>query len=143
MNVIIVNLYLLWGSIQDLRKKKIGNAYLWIGGIIGIVFKIAEYGEEAGNLEKWIVSFFPGAVLLVLAKVTKEKIGLGDGWVVIVLGNFMTVSIIIVLLQNAIILAALFSMFFLCIGRVSKDYHIPFLPFLWLSHIFLWRLGYV
>lgn len=143
MSVIIVNLYLLLGTVQDIKNKKISNYYLWIGGIIGLFFNIIECWEEVSKVAEWLIAFIPGVVVLVLAKITKEKIGMGDGWVVIILGNFLTAFEISILLQVAIILAAVFSLILLCGKRVSVSYSIPFLPFLWLSHFLLWRLGNV
>ena len=143
MSVIIVNLYLLLGTAQDIKKKKISNCYLWIGGIIGFIFSITECVKEAGKVMAWLIAFIPGVVVLALAKITKEKIGMGDGWVVIILGNFMTVFEICILLQIAIVLADIFSLILLCRKRVSVSYSIPFLPFLWMSHFLLWRLGNV
>ena len=143
MRVIIVNLYLFLGTAQDIKNKKISSYYLWIGGIIGLFFSIIECWEEVDKVTEWLIAFIPGIVVLVLAKITKEKIGTGDGWVVIILGNFLTAFEISILLQIAIILAAVFSLILLCGKRVSVSYSIPFLPFLWLSHLLLWRLGNV
>ena len=143
MSVIIVNLYLLLGTVQYIKNKKISNYYLWIVGIIGLFFNIIECWEEVSKVAEWLIAFIPGVVVLVLAKITKEKIGMGDGWVVIILGNFLTAFEISILLQVAIILAAVFSLILLCGKRVSVSYSIPFLPFLWMSHFLLWRLGNV
>ena len=91
MDIIIVNLYLLLGTVQDIQKRKISNCYLWIGGIIGFVFRIINLKEESYSFSEWLLALIPGVILLLLAKVTGEKIGFGDGWVVIILGNFMTI----------------------------------------------------
>lgn len=143
MSVIIVNLYLFLGTVQDIKNKKISNYYLWIGGIIGFIFSIIDGWEKTGKVWEWLIAFIPGVVVLTLAKITKEKIGMGDGWVVIILGNFMTVFEISIFLQIAIVLAAIFSFILLCVKRASVSCSIPFLPFLWLSHFLLWGLGNV
>lgn len=142
MNV-IVNIYLLLGSVQDIKKKKITNYYLWAGAMIGVILKIINYGEVTEKSGEWLTAFIPGVLVLMLAKVTEEKIGYGDGWLIVVLGNYMTVMEISILLQISIILIFLFSAIVLCRKMASKTCQIPFLPFLWLSHLFMWRLGYV
>lgn len=143
MDIIIVNLYLLLGTVQDIQKRKISNCYLWIGGIIGFVFRIINLKEESYSFSEWLLALIPGVILLLLAKVTGEKIGFGDGWVVIILGNFMTILEISMLLQSAVILVAIFALIFLLGRKISKEYSIPFLPFLWSAHFLLWRFGYV
>lgn len=140
MSAVIINLYLLLGTAQDIKNKKISNYYLWMGGITGLFFRITECWKGTSEVAEWLIAFIPGVVVLMLAKITKEKIGIGDGWVVIILGNFMTAFEISLLLQVAILLAAIYSLILLFGKRVSGSYSIPFLPFLWLSHFLLWRI---
>lgn len=143
MNVILINLYLFWGSIQDIKKRKISNVYLWIGGIGGFAFKIIGFNYGLQEIGDWILTAVPGLLVLFLGKKTKEKIGLGDGLVLLVLANIMTFIEICILLQIAIFLLLIFALVLLSSRKFSKDYPIPFLPFLWLSHLLLWRIGYV
>lgn len=143
MNVILINLYLLWGSIQDVKKRKISNVYLWTGGIGGIAFKIISSNYDLQIIGDWMLTVAPGVLVVFLAKKTKEKIGLGDGLVLLVLGNVMTFFEICILLQIAIFLLLIFALVLWSSRKFSKDYPIPFLPFLWISHLLLWRLGYV
>ena len=110
---------------------------------MGVIIKIIDYGDGIKTFGKGWIAFIPGVIILVLAGITGEKIGFGDGWLVIILGNFMSIVEIIRLLQLAIILTFMFSVIILCGKKATKTYQIPFLPFLWLSHLFLWRLGYV
>jgi len=143
MNSIIITGYLLWGSWQDIRKRKISCNYLLFGGIGGIIAGILSFLKGNWLLSKWLVAFLPGIIILMIARITKEKIGTGDGWVLVVLANYMNLQEVCMLLQTAIILVVLFALLLICGRRVSKDYPIPFLPFLWIAYMILWRLGYV
>lgn len=143
MNRLITNIYLLWGTWQDGRKKKISDHYLLIGFVTGFVFKVISLVKGQSEIMQWVMAFLPGMLFLLVARITKEKIGFGDGWLLIVLGNSMNLNEICMLLQTAIILSAAAALFMICGKRVSGDYQIPFLPFLWISHVVLWRLGYV
>lgn len=143
MNEILANLYLLWGAIQDIRKRKISNIYLWTGGIVGGVFRIIEFSHDLQAIGEWTLAVVPGLLLLLLSKITKEKIGSGDGLVLLVLSNIMTFFEICMLLQIAMILLLIFALVLWSSRKFSKDYPIPFLSFLWLSHLLLWRFGYV
>ena len=143
IDVIITNIYLFWGTLQDVRRKKISDHYLLTGGLAGIFFKIVSLLKGQLEVRQWVIAFLPGILFLVVAKITKEKIGMGDGLLLLILGNSMKLMEIYMLLQMAIIIVAAAALIMICGKKVSGDYQIPFLPFLWLSHILLWRLGYV
>lgn len=143
MNSIVITGYLLWGSWQDIRKRIISRNYILFGGIGGIVAGILSLLKGNRLFSEWLAAFLPGIIILVAARITKEKIGAGDGWVLVVLANYMNLQELCMLLQTAIILVALFALMLICGGRVSRDYPIPFLPFLWIAYMILWRLGYV
>ena len=138
-----INIFLLWGTCQDIKKRKIKTSYLILGGILGLVFNIVKIGTGNFFFEPWIISLLPGAIFLIFAKVTGEKIGLGDGMVLLVLGNFYDIGKICILIEIALIILIIVSMGLWCSKKVSGNYQIPFLPFLWIAHTLMWGLGYV
>jgi len=140
---LIINIFLLWGTCQDLKNKKIKNTYLITGGISGIIFNIAKIGKGNYFLGQWLMALLPGLIFLFFAKMTREKIGLGDGMILLILGNFYDISEICIILQAALLFLMIVSTGLLCSKKVPVDYHIPFLPFLWIAHTLLWGLGYV
>ena len=140
---LIINTFLLWGTCQDIRKKKIKTIYLIVGGILGLIFNMVKIGTKTFLFKQWLIALFPGAVFLIYAKITGEKIGFGDGMILLILGNFYYISEICIILEISLIFLILFSTILLCSRKVSVDYQIPFLPFLWISHTLLWGLGYV
>ena len=139
----LICLYLLWGTWQDLQNKKIKNSYLWVGGIVGIILKMTNVILGRYNFKDWIWALLPGILLLVIARVTKEKIGMGDGWVLLILGNYLSIVEIWYVFQIALLTVTIFSLILLCIKKINKEYEIPFLPFLWAAYTFLWRMHYV
>ena len=143
MNVMLINLYLLWGSIQDIKKRKISNIYLWAGGIYGFSLRIIGAWNDLQAIGDWLLAAVPGALLLLVAVITKEKIGTGDGLVLLILGEFITFFELCMLLQITVILLLVFALILLGSRKYSKNYPIPFLPFLWISHLLLWGMGYV
>lgn len=138
-----VCLYLLWGAWQDFQNKRIKNSYLWIGGILGVISKIVGIVWDKYSIVDWLWALLPGILLLIVAKVTKEKIGLGDGWVVLILGNYLSVIEICYVFQTALLGTIIFFVINLCRKKITRKYELPFLPFLWGSYTFLWGLGYV
>ena len=69
-----INIFLLWGTCQDIKKKKIKNTHLIIGGILGGIFNIAKIGEGSFFFRQWLLALLPGVIFLIFAKKTKEKI---------------------------------------------------------------------
>ena len=138
-----VNIFLLWGTWQDIKKRSITGIYLMIGEIGGLFFNIIKMGKGIFSFEQWILALVPGVIFLIFAKATKEKIGFGDGMLLFLLGNFYTVGKVCMILQIALMFLLMFSTILWCSRKVSVDYQVPFLPFLWISHSLLWGLNYV
>lgn len=143
MKEFMLNFYLLWGTGQDIKERKISNLYLIVGMVGGLVFSIFNILKGDFVFGRWIVAWTPGIIFMVLAKVLKEKIGMGDGLVLLILGNFYGVKEICLLLQLVFVFLTIFSIALLCSKKVSGEYQIPFLPFLWMTHMLLWGLHYV
>ena len=139
----LVGAYLFWGALQDFRKRKIRTDYLWVGGIVGFVYKSIDILKGNSNLVNWIIAMIPGFILLIIAKYTKEKIGYGDGWMFIILGNFLNITEIYYVLQIAFFLITLFSIIMILSRKVSKEYQIPFFPFLLVAYLILKGSQYV
>ena len=143
MIAIIVNLYLFWGTWQDVKERKIGDGYLSMGALGGMVFWMLKILTEEFSFGERIMAWFPGVMFLILAKIWEEKIGFGDGLILLVLGNFLNLGEICLILRISFSLLMIFSMLLLCSKKASKNYQIPFLPFLWISHTLMWGLQYV
>ena len=141
--LMFVNIYLFLGTWQDMRTKKIRNWYLWLGGIMGLAYKGLAMIKGTSFFQEWALAMIPGLFLLLIAKVTKENIGYGDGWVLLILGNFFSLMEILSILQIAVFFVMICSLALLCSKKVTGSYQIPFLPFLWGAHILLWGIGYV
>ena len=139
----IVSVYLLWGALIDLRKKTISDQYLWFGGMAGIFYSLIQMITGRVIWEERFRAYLPGLLILVIAKITGEKIGYGDGWVVLILGSFLGLFEIYVMLQFAFILAAVVSVGLLCTKKAGREYRIPFLPFLWAAYTCQWGIRYV
>lgn len=138
-----INFYLYWGCMQDIKERKIQNVYLKIGESLGIIFNIMSISAGTFSLKERMWALLPGIIFLIFAKVTKERIGYGDGMILGVLGNFLKISDVCYILHGALVLLLIFSVLLLCTKKVSKDCQIPFLPFLWMSQTILWGMSYV
>ena len=131
----LMNLYLLWGTIQDLKEKKISLVYLKIGLAIGILFLLEKIiGQKLAVVEVFL-SFVPGIIFLLLGKMSKEKIGFGDGWLFLIIACWMETKEIWILWQVSLSLCSIFSIVMLMAKKFNTKYCIPFIPFVWLAHL--------
>lgn len=128
---IFIILYLLIGSIMDLKYKHISKKYIFVG-VIGSVFLFVIFRRQ-----EWISSLFGliiGISIIVLAHISKGGIGAGDGYVIGIIGVLLGARFVMILFCEAILLAALYSIGKLMRCRM-KNISFPFLPFIFLSYI--------
>ena len=142
---LIINIYLLTGAYQDGTRGKIKNWYLWFGVILNLpcmLNKIYILKEEIIFIHI-ILNLLPGLTLLFLSKINNENIGNGDGWMLLVIGNYFIKTDIWYIFIFSFFLLSIFSMGLLFVKKVTKTTKIPYIPFLWLSHSFFWGTKYV
>ncbi len=117
-------LFLAGIATEDIKEKKVSIYKILIAGIVALIYQLL-----IGNYNLWIFleSFFPGIVLLLIALITKESIGFGDGMAVIVFGLWtgwlFTMQVVCIGF-----LAAGFYGLYCCIRKKKET--IPFIPFL-------------
>lgn len=139
----LIHFYLLLGAYQDGKTKKIKNWYLWIGGILGLICKIADILQTNFLIYEWIFSLIPGIGLLICSKAGKERIGSGDGWILLILGSCYSQLQIWPVFCLSMMLVMVTALILLLGKRVKKETQIPYLPFLCLADIILWGVQYV
>ena len=142
MKNLLMNLYLMWGTMEDLKEKKISLTYLKIGAILGILFFIREMKNQDLSVINVFLSFLPGMIFLLIAKITKEKIGYGDGWLFLIISCWMGTMKTWALWQTSLLLSSVFSIVMLITQKCKMKSHIAFVPFVWLAHLLLWSLNY-
>ena len=137
MKNIIINFYLLWGAWQDFREKKISVMYLKVGVVLGLILLLCDFLNKQVNSKEMILSFLPGIIFLCISKITKEKIGIGDGFVFLLIGSFLGEKTWI-LWQISLVLSSLYSFFMIVAKKGKLKNQIAFIPFVWLGHLLLW-----
>lgn len=138
-----ISLYLFWGSVQDIKTKSISANYLNVGFAVGSFFLLIAFKEKSICIEEVLVSLSPGIFLLLWSRFTKEKIGYGDGFMLLIMGMCMEEMKVWYLCQLSFLLCAIFSIGMMGMKKLSKVSTIPFVPFLCISYLILWRMKYV
>ena len=116
-------------SIQDLRNRKISVWIVSLAILGSVIYSLTNYKQ--GNL---FFDILPGCILCVLARLSSNQLGVGDGLVVIFYGLIYGWEKTCNWLMISFFLASVVGV----VGAMSKKWHkiqIPFIPFLTLVHI--------
>lgn len=122
-------------SVWDVRRKEIPTKFLLVGLLAGLVYGI--YREDGWIL---LMGVIPGVLLILMSFLTKEKVGYGDGVMVIILGlvlGWPDSFLVYMLAQFGVLL---FAIGLLAAKKISRDAQIPFAPFLAIG-LFIIHMG--
>lgn len=111
---------------SDIRRRKISPMLTLFGAAAGIAFRaVLLYPERGGSgtVLSVFLSLLPGALLLLLARLTEEKVGYGDGIMLLMLGCWTGAAAAAVSFLLALFYAAI-------VGAVSGKKEVPFVPYL-------------
>lgn len=119
-------------AVYDGVAKEVPLVVVWLGIITAIVLHIQGL---SGN-QTWqaaVFSVIPGMTFWILSFITGEKVGYGDGWILIMIGVFIGLWKCFLVLMIGLILSSLVMLILLAFRRVSRNYQLPFAPFLLLG----------
>lgn len=116
-------------AVFDGMEKKIPLAVIWLGIITAIVLHIEGI---IGDSSWWDMGMavLPGMIFWMLSLVTYEKVGYGDGWMLVMIGLFTGLWKCFLILMVGLVSESLSVLVLLAFRRISKDRQIPFAPFL-------------
>lgn len=115
----------------DFRERQLPVRLLGAISILTMIFRVLNW-NDAGFL--WFGGSLIGVVFLLVSRMTGEKLGYGDSWIILLLGVFLGVWELLYLLAIAFFLAALIGIICLCL-RKKKSTTIPFVPLLMLAYL--------
>lgn len=119
-------------AIVDFKKKQVSNVLLLIvSGIVTINYAIF----KPVTVMALIGGILIGIILLGISYITRQKIGSGDGLLVMILGAYLGFEGIGVVLLYALTLSAIWSGLLLMIKKVNRHYEVAFIPFIFIGHI--------
>ena len=79
------------------------------------------------------LSLLPGLGFFLLSFLTREKVGYGDGWVLLMIGLFLGVYRCFLILLIGLMSESVVAIVLLTLGKINRDREIPFVPFLLLG----------
>lgn len=129
---VTVFLLLAMCSVSDWRKKTIPAVLLVILSVVVGVFALF---CDTISMRLRVIGVFLGLLFLLISTVTKEAIGYGDSWLILLLGIHMGYLRVIGVIFVASMLAGIASLLFLWKYHWKRTATLPFVPFLSISYL--------
>lgn len=129
---IVLFLFLAVCAVSDGCRRQVPLAVVWLGMLTASCFHIGGVMGET-SLMSAVLSLLPGAGFLLLGFLTKEKVGYGDGWALLMIGLFTGLYQCFLILLVGLVAESAAAIVLLAAGKAKRDREIPFLPFLLLG----------
>lgn len=116
-------------ALCDSVEKKIPLAVVWLGIITALVLRVRGLAGD-GTWQSAAVSIIPGMMFWLLSYISREKVGYGDGWMLVMIGLFAGLWECFVMIMISLLLESFVVLVLLALRRASGDDSLPFAPFL-------------
>lgn len=121
--------FLFLCAVSDVRKKEVPLLVVWVGMLTAIVLRLAGLCGRF-DLAGALLALLPGVFFLILSFVTREKVGYGDGWMLLMIGLFAGYEDCFVILMLGLVLESVTALVLLVFRKVRREDEMPFAPFL-------------
>lgn len=125
-------LFLAVCAVFDGLYKQIPLVVVWLGMFAAVCLQIFGVMGEIGIFAV-AVSLLPGVGFFLLSFFSREKVGYGDGWVLLMIGLFLGVYRCFLILLVGLLAESAVAIALLAFRKIQRDKEIPFSPFLLLG----------
>ena len=139
---LLILIYLIILSAWDIKMCKLPVSLLVCGGIAVFAYRVTVTfvcGPSPEQLNAWMAALLgalPGLLLTVLSHYT-DKVGRGDGPVMMIIGFCENCTYAAILICLACIFLTLVSVVLMIFHKVSRNTRMPYIPFVTLSYAFM------
>ena len=113
----------------DIRQKEIPIFFPVMCAVLSTASVILDISRDEFNIANSIMSLLPGILMLVIAFLTREALGYGDGMMAFCIGPAAGFEGICFSLVLAMVLSSAASVILLLAKKGNRKTTIPFLPF--------------
>ena len=118
---------------RDYKEKSIYLYLPIVAGVIGVLLHIFFWEHDLPDM---LLGAAIGGCVLLIAWVSKESIGAGDGIMLMVSGIYLGFWENLELFFTALLLVGVLALFLMVVKKKRRDYRVPFLPFLLVAYLF-------
>ncbi len=122
---IVMILLIIFGA-EDVRKKSLSLPMLVVAFGFALLFRLFLFGE----LKVGVAGVGSGILVWLISKISRDQIGRGDGFLLMVTGMILRFWENMELFLTALFFCAFYSAGVLILQRKGRGYRIPFVPFL-------------
>lgn len=122
--------YIAW---FDYRTKLIEIKWLLIFGMAGMFGILLQ--QDFALMGQACMGMMVGGILLVLAWISGESVGFGDGWLFVVTGVFLGFLQNFILLFGSLLLAGTFAIICLALKKKEKNDRLALAPFVLTAYV--------
>ncbi len=135
-------LLLAYHSVFDIRERRIPGRSLAAAVVVSGCFALGRVllGKLSWTAILW--GGIPGTAVLLLAQVTRQQVGYGDGWELIIMGCLLGWGDCLLGLGIALLGIFGVSVILLLLRRVRGNTRIPFVPFLCMGTVLVTLLRF-
>ena len=126
---ILVGLLLGIQSYWDIKEQQVPLQVSFIGGVVGVLLSVY---QERVSLDV-LIALVPGISILIIGKLSQERVGYGDGIVISILGLFYSLEEVWRICFCAFMFSAGIALVLLVLWKKKGNETIPFIPFLLLG----------
>lgn len=128
----VICILLIVAGVMDWRKKALP---LWL--LVGMSLIIPIFALWCKDTSLWqrVAGLCLGLAFFLISKVTKEAIGYGDSWLILLLGLHLGITGALQVLFAASLCAAIYALFYLWIRKWNRNATLPFVPFLAIAYL--------
>lgn len=124
-------IFLAVNSWKDWKYREISLVLTGIYGVVGMGYSF----WQSRSLYDFMIPAAIAVLFLILSVITAGEIGLGDGWILLALGQMLYTTEYIRMLSIGLILTAVYGAVLLAAAGKSKKTEIPLVPFLLLGYM--------
>lgn len=129
-------------SLEDIKQKRVNCMWILICGILAVFYHLCWRRLDIYNM---LAGALLGVGLVVVSKITRGKVGVGDGLLLIVTGFFLGWKKNMAIFLAGTCLAGLYGLIQLWLKQKKKEDEIAFIPFLSLGYLLIlfleWGIG--